>query len=180
MIRPTSRRIAAAVLLIAAVQLADGVAMAYDLGAGGMGGDRTQGPSLTSEFIYRNENEEALIPVYLLGAVAKPGLYHIPADMDVLGLLTIAGGTQVDAQIDDILVRSQGQSSHPRMIRFNLNQVVRGGDAERVALVSNDLVYVTPGRPPVPFSTTLMTAIGIIAGVVGIIASGILISNAIK
>jgi len=37
---------------------------------------------------------------------------------------------------------------------------------------------VTPGKPPL--SSDILTGIGIVAGVLGIVASGFLISNAIK
>lgn len=173
------RRFKAIALIVSLLHLSSGLAQAYELGVTGMG-EKMQGPGFTSEYVYRNDTEESLIPVYLLGAVAKPGLYHVPANMDVIGLLTIAGGTVVDAVIDDIVVRSQGQNPHPRVLRFDLNRVVKGGEAERVALASNDLIYVAPGRPPVPSSQTALTVIGIVAGVLGIVGSAFVISNALK
>ena len=39
-----------------------------------------------SEFVFRSYESEELISVKLLGAVKKAGLYHIPANMDLITL----------------------------------------------------------------------------------------------
>lgn len=139
--------------------------------------EKAPGPGLTSEYIYRNDPEEALIPIYLLGAVSKPGLYHVPSNTDIVGLLTLAGGPLPDAEVDRILVKNQ-KTAPKREIRFDLDYAVSNVETPRVPLASNDLVYVTPGKPPV--TNTVLTVVGILAGVVGVVASSILIGQNIK
>lgn len=163
-----------AILLILS-QLSGEAAWAYDLGNGA---EKVQGPNLTSEYIYRKDSDEALIPIYLLGAVARPGLYHIPSNMDVVALLTLAGGTLPDARVDEITIKGQGASQPHRPIQFDLKAAVQDADAKRVGLTSNDIVYVTPAKPPV--SGAILTSVGIVAGILGIVASGILIHQNIK
>ncbi|WP_374031200.1 SLBB domain-containing protein [Bdellovibrio bacteriovorus] len=50
-------------------------------------------PAQASEYIFRSSPKESLISVQLLGAVYKPGIYYVPANTELLKLLTLAGGT---------------------------------------------------------------------------------------
>jgi hypothetical protein len=163
--------------LVLGAQLLSATSWAYDLG---VSKEIAVPPSNTSEFIYRNDTDEALIPVYLMGAVAKPGLYHIPSNTDLVALLTLAGGPSPGAQTDKILVKGQGASgvSAKREIRFDLESAVHGNGSTSIGLTSNDLVYVTPGKAPV--TADVLTYLGIATGIMGVIASSILLSQTLS
>jgi hypothetical protein len=167
------RRLAA---LLIGLQLHSGLAWAFDLG---VLKDAPPIPGQTSEYIYRTRPDEALIPVYLLGAVAKPGLYHVPSRTDVVGLLALAGGPISGALVDDIQIRRQNASKRSsERLRFDLDDAMGGGDSAKLTLASNDLVYVAPAKPAV--SGQVLTILGIVTGVLGIIATGFLIRQGLR
>jgi hypothetical protein len=157
------------------LQLLSGSAHAYDLG---VAGTNPMPPAQTSEYIYRVDSDEPLISIYLLGAVGRPGLYHVPTKMDLLSLLTLAGGALAGAETDRILIKGQEAGPSDRQIRFDLEGAVRGEGSARVPLMSNDVVYVTPGKAGV--STTLLTVVGIVSGVLGIVATSVLLTQNLK
>ena len=68
-------------------------------------------PQQSSEYIFRSSPKESLIGVQLLGAVSKPGIYYIPANTDLLKLLTLAGGTTNGGDLSEILVRKMEPKS---------------------------------------------------------------------
>jgi hypothetical protein len=166
---------AALLLAVLILQLGESAAVGAELSNTE---ERPQLPGLTSEFIYRNTTDEVLIPVYLLGAVAKPGMYHIPANMDLVGLLTIAGGPVPGARVDHILVESQNTQGPRKQEQYNLEEAVKGERPLKLALASNDLVYVTPGKPAIP--AELVTVISLVTGVLAIVATSLAISNSVK
>jgi hypothetical protein len=128
-----------------------------------------------SEFVYRNNKEETLIPVYLLGAVAKPGLYHIPIQSDVLLLLALAGGPLEGADTREILVR-RGQDPSPEKI--DLEKVISTPATQPFVLHPSDVVWVAPNKPAISQNT--LATLTVITAVVGIVVSGFLIHQLTK
>lgn len=164
-------------MLLVLAQLSSVGAWAFDLG---LAKEAQALPGLTSEFIYRNDTDEVLIPIYLMGAVAKPGLYHIPSNTDLVALLTLAGGPSAGAQTDKILIKGQGSTPGAlnREVRFDLDGAVRGDGTLKLGLASNDLVYVTPGTTPI--TAEILTYLGLATGIMGLIASSILLGQALS
>lgn len=63
-----------------------------------------KGPQQTAEYIFRNSPKDVLISVQLFGSVARPGLYYVPEDTDLLKLLTLSGGTLNSSEMEEIIV----------------------------------------------------------------------------
>ncbi len=79
------------------------------IGGGFASDGEDSGRARISEYYYSKSGRELLKPVYLLGAVEKPGLYHVPVGTPYLTLLSLSGGPNNSADIEEIvLTRTNG------------------------------------------------------------------------
>lgn len=150
-------------------------------------GDDVRASSTTSEYVFRSTYRENLVPIQLLGAVNKPGLYFIPPKTDLVKLLTLAGGTQSDAQ-EDIIVRKADQSwtkmnlekdkgvrKDGNSYQVNMPEVLRKNDYTTLTMSAQDVVYVPPKQPFISQDTYRTTAV--VSLVMSIVLTGVLIDQ---
>lgn len=106
-----------------------------------------------SEFIFESYPNQELIPIRLLGAIKNAGLYHIPSDMKLITLLSLAGGTTSEADLENILIgndqhglvsRSGGEK---KSLTVNLEETLRNGAMSDYTLVPNDIVLIKNKTP---------------------------------
>lgn len=64
-----------------------------------------KGPQQTAEYIFRNSPRDNLITIQVFGSVARPGMYYVPEDTDLMKLLTLAGGVVNSSELDEVVVR---------------------------------------------------------------------------
>jgi polysaccharide export outer membrane protein len=89
--------------------------------------------------------EEKLVAVSVLGEIAKPGLYDLPAGSGVLQALAAAGGTTPWASGDRIFVlrRATTAPARPLRIRFTQDALARAEDrSSSFRLHRGDVVVV--------------------------------------
>jgi polysaccharide export outer membrane protein len=89
--------------------------------------------------------------VSVIGKVQRPDRYKLRSPTTVLEILALAGGFQVDASTDDIVVlrpepfpvKTRGTGKIFRRIRFNYKKVIStGGETENFSLQAGDIVVV--------------------------------------
>ena len=89
-----------------------------------------------SEYFYNKAGTDVLRPVKLLGLVNRPGIYHVPADTNLSTLLSIAGGTDKSANLQEINISNpDGKSA-----TMDLNQQLQIG--KDIGLRPNDIIYI--------------------------------------
>jgi len=91
----------------------------------------------------RSGVEKLKMNTYILGQVAKPGLYVVPDDTDFLTLLALAGGPSEDAKLTKIrIVRPVAESE--KVLWVNFKEYLETGDTELIpALQPGDTVVVS-------------------------------------
>ncbi|MCB5261469.1 MAG: SLBB domain-containing protein [Candidatus Cloacimonetes bacterium] len=91
----------------------------------------------------RSGVEKLKMNTYILGQVAKPGLYVVPDDTDFLTLLALAGGPKEDAKLTKIrIVRPIAEND--KVIWVNFKQYLETGDTELIpALQPGDTIVVS-------------------------------------
>jgi hypothetical protein len=109
-------------------------------------------PNRPSEFIYQTHKGEELVSIRLLGSVQRAGLYHVPKNMNVTTLLSLAGGTSRDADLRKITISNE-QRQDMKAFRLDLEKSFETGQGELYQLQPNDLVYVAEKRPIVSNDT---------------------------
>lgn len=143
-------------------------------------------PQQSSEYIYRSSPKESLISVQLLGAVNKPGIYYVPANTDLLKLLTLAGGTSNGGDMSEILVRkmepktwaeikSKAVSEYQGAYEIDAAKIIKYGGARNLKLAQDDFVYVPPRTPWI--STEASRSITVVSVVLGIVLTALLIDK---
>ena len=128
-----------------------------------------------SEFFYRNDRDDVLVPVFVLGAVSKPGLYHVPIKSDLITLLSVSGGATADADLASITVKNQQTNE---VHELDLAEVVSSKKMSDLALKGNEVVFVKPRSPAISNNTA--TLVGVIAGLMSIVLSAVVIRRETK
>jgi hypothetical protein len=91
----------------------------------------------------RSGVEKLKMNTYILGQVAKPGLYVVPDDTDFLTLLALAGGPKEDAKLTKIrIVRPIAEDD--KVLWVNFKQYLETGNTELIpALQPGDTIVVS-------------------------------------
>lgn len=143
-------------------------------------------PLQASEYIYRSSPKESLISVHLLGAVQKPGIYYVPAQTDLLKLLTLAGGATSVGDLSEILVRktevqgwnqiqSKAISEHRGAYEVDVKKFIQYGGSKQLILAQDDFVYVPQSEPFI--SAEVSRTVTIFSVVLGMALTGLLIDK---
>lgn len=80
---------------------------------------------------------QVLIRVSVLGEVRTPGLYPVDPGVSLIELVTVAGGPTTKADLENVSVIRDNHVFH-----VNLKSALTGSASGRVALYSNDVVFV--------------------------------------
>lgn len=143
-------------------------------------------PQQSAEYIYRSSPKESLISVQLLGAVNKPGIYYIPANTDLLKLLTLAGGTTNGGDLSEVLVRkleakswteikTKAVSEYQGAYEVDAEKIIKYGGSNQLKLAQDDFIYVPPKTPWISSETS--RTVTMISVVLGIALTAILIDK---
>jgi hypothetical protein len=100
-----------------------------------------------SEFIFESYPNQVLIPIRLLGAIKNAGLYHIPPDMKLMTLLSLAGGTTSEADIENIIIGNDQQVKDKKSLSVNLEENLKNGATSDYILVPNDIILIKNKTP---------------------------------
>lgn len=132
-----------------------------------------KGPQQTAEYIFKNSPRDVLITVQLFGSVARPGIYYVPEDTDLMKLLTLSGGVLNTTELEEIVVRkSDARSWHGLNLRFvdKKNDSVYRVDVDSLLKESpnlkplrmshQDFVYVPTKEPFISANTSRIITIG--------------------
>lgn len=80
--------------------------------------------------------------VYVIGQVARPGMFVMNPELNVLQALTMAGGPTPFAKLDNISVL-RGAGTSQKTLQFRYSQVVDGKSLQQnITLESGDVVVV--------------------------------------
>lgn len=109
--------------------------------------------SSPSEFVFESYPNQELIPIRLLGAVKNAGLYHVPVNMKLTTLLSLAGGTNNEADLENIVIGNDQQNvvapsgESKASLNLNLEEVLKSGAKNDYTLASNDIVLIKNKSP---------------------------------
>lgn len=116
-----------------------------------IGSPLSSGVQRTQGGYYDYSNPEAInIKVNIWGNVKFPGQYLIPQSLNVIELITLAGGPTNDALLDEIRLYRMKADSTYEIIPLDYNNVLWGKDDVNIKKVMGVLpgdVLVFPGEP---------------------------------
>ncbi len=104
-------------------------------------GDRTLNiPLLPEDAVYVKADEEHTF--YVLGEVARPGVFARGQDVDVVRAVALAGGETHDAQLSKVRVVRRDKSGKATVLTVNMQGMLGGKVTDNPAIESGDIVYV--------------------------------------
>lgn len=126
-----------------------------------------------SEYYFSSSKEDVLVPVYLMGSVSKPGLYHVPIKSDLITVLSVAGGISPEADPNAIQVKN---SVNGKTDQFKLSDLVsektKGFGPQ---FQGSEIVYVEKSQPAVSNNTMLI--LGLVSGLASLALTGYIFSK---
>jgi len=155
--------------------------LAFSLGLPAQAADRgtlfereKQNANQLSEFIYGDEMEQRLVPVFLLGAVRKPGIYHVPPKTSLVTLLSIAGGTEENSLLDEITIRNETEN---RSETVDFGKLISQGGKSPV-LSGRDTIFVPTEKAMISANTWM--AVTVVSALLTAVLTGLLIRRELK
>jgi hypothetical protein len=93
---------------------------------------------------YLNEANELLIRVNIWGRVGRPGQYYVPAETDLVALMSLAGGPGSRSRLSDIhVVREADENGQQEVLTVNVRKYIKTGDKRLIPdLKPEDTVVV--------------------------------------
>lgn len=138
----------------------------------------------SSEYIFESYPNQELIPIRLLGAIKNAGLYHIPHSMKLTTLLSLAGGTTAEADLENIII---GNDQHmfkseigkdEKSLTIDLEDILKKGAKNDYTLIANDIVLIKNKSPIV--SNDAFRTISIVSVILTSILTAIVIKDRYK
>lgn len=77
---------------------------------------------------YLNESNELLIRVNIWGRVQRPGQYYVPAETDLVSLMSLAGGPGTRSRLSDVKVVRQEETGEQDVLTVNVRKFIKTGD----------------------------------------------------
>ena len=142
------------------------------------------------EFVSGDYPGAVLIPVTILGPVAKQGIHHIPTRTHLIKFLSLVGGVNSSSDLEDILIKRVGSKDKTptetkgehlykeEIIHVDVEELLEEPGSRGPILQQDDLVLVKENKPM--FSNNTLLTVGLVSSILGIVVSSIVISNELK
>lgn len=118
--------------------------------------------------------------VHIWGNVQFPGLYLISEKTTVMELISMAGGPQASAYLDDMRIFRMNADSTYEMIKFNYNDLLWNDKLTQITpapkLLPGDIILL-PGEPRLYWREYLSLGLSVISTLLSITLSIIYITN---
>ncbi|MCB0378623.1 MAG: hypothetical protein KDD33_09040 [Bdellovibrionales bacterium] len=135
------------------------------------------GKAAGAEYVSGNQPGTVLMKVNLWGAIQRPGIHHIPANTDLMTLISYAGGPQPQAKLSDVIIKRDTGKVRKR-IDVDVQELISGVSHHQVALQPDDIVVIPSEKPLI--STDTMAVVGLTSIIVSIVLAGVLIDRRTK
>lgn len=137
-------------------------------------GDGSEQLPKHSVYVYGDGLLDRLSPVRILGAVSKAGVHYIPANTDLVTLISLAGGTLPEADLESIIIKRQ-KNGVGEVIEVDLKRLVEEPEAKSIVLHADDTILIS--RETFTISDGALRTLGVITGISSVILTAVLISR---
>lgn len=130
-----------------------------------------------SEFYLSHLPGEILIPINLIGAVTRPGLYYVPRNTDIFRLIAAAGGLRADAAGEEITVKRRVDRQES-VININFSESITSTNTVIMTLESEDVVNIPFKEPLV--SQNSLTLLSVVTAIFSLIVSAVILQKTLE
>lgn len=115
---------------------------------------------------YLNEANELLIRVNIWGRVQRPGQYYVPAETDLVALMSLAGGPSARSRLSDVRVVREEETGEQDVMTINVRKYIKTGDKRLIPDLKPEDTVVVHGS-----AWQLVADIAQVVGQLGIVAN---------
>jgi hypothetical protein len=137
--------------------------------------DKFMPPLSASEYVYRTHPEQTLMPVRMLGNIRRAGLYHVPTNLDLYTLLSLAGGYGDKADLAKISVLRKKPKGELRHYTLDLTNPANEKELYSYSMAPEDVVFVRSKEPFIDDST--MRLISVVSVILSAVLTTVVISD---
>lgn len=94
---------------------------------------------------YLNEANELLIRVNIWGRVQRPGQYYVPAETDLVSLMSLAGGPSARSRLSDVKVVREDEQGQQDVLRVDVRRFIKTGDKRLIPFLKPEDTIVVHG-----------------------------------
>lgn len=127
-----------------------------------------------SVYVYGDQNLDSLVPVRVIGSVGKAGLHYVPQGLDLFTLVSVAGGTLPDADIENVTINRTVEGKK-QVLLADMGQLVKSVDASPPTILANDTIFVPQEKAII--SDNVVKTVGILVGLATVAVSIVAISR---
>lgn len=132
------------------------------------------GPSSAeSEFFNINRDKRMMIQVNFVNGVQKPGIHHVPDNLNLLEAISLAGGVQPDSDPDKVLIKRKNKEKF-ETLEYSLTDLVADRNERFPELRNNDTIVIE-GKSHIAEKTVL--GLSIAASIVAIVSGYMIITK---
>jgi len=129
-----------------------------------------QTSQLPSEYVFKTEPDQNMMPVKLIGGTLRPGIYHLPEGTTLTSLIALSGGKQPQRDSPEVVIRRADQQ-----IEFDMEDFMDGESDADPVLKSGDIIAMKSDDPLVDQGT--VNFITVISSVLSIVLAASIIAD---
>ncbi len=127
-----------------------------------------QEESSAARYILPGTRTTVRMEINLWGEVSRPGIYVVPEDIDIVALISSAGGPTQNAKLEYVkIIRGYPQEGEPRVINVDVRNYLKTADvSELPELNPGDTVFVPSG-----IRQSILPSFTFVSSIVSMVAS---------
>lgn len=108
-----------------------------------------------AKYIFAPGTDALLMTVKVWGEVRQPGIYEVPIGLDLIELISSAGGPTSKAKLSKVkIIRTDVESEEERVMSANVREFLNTGDVNLVPIIKPGDTVVVPIKPTQYILTT--------------------------
>lgn len=101
-----------------------------------------------ARYIFSPSTESFMMTVKIWGEVRNPGIYEVPIDLDLMDVISAAGGPTDRAKLTKVkLIRYEPKEGEDKVIEIDIKEYLKTGDKSMIPIVRSGDTVIVPMRP---------------------------------
>ena len=132
------------------------ILLGQDVGRSSTQKNTNIGRRSAAKYIFSPSTDAFLMTVKIWGEVKQPGIYEVPIGVDLIELLSSAGGPTTKAKLSKIkIIHAEEEDGEDLVVSVNVKEFLNTGNSELIPEIKPNDTVVVPIRPTQYLITSL-------------------------